>query len=102
MTIKNLEKKIKEYNIPKNAYSLNGGLPNESYCIDFINNNWEVYYSERGLKTEKKVFLDENTACEYFLNILKSLTNWQKGINVQEAQKILKMLNTLHVKIQIP
>ena len=59
MTIVQLEKKLQELTIRKDSYCLHGGLPNEAYCISQLDNTWEVYYSERGSKTSKKVFIDE-------------------------------------------
>lgn len=37
--------------VPKELYSLNWGLPNETYCIEKENDRWQVYYRERGIKT---------------------------------------------------
>ena len=48
MTKKELEKKLNELNIDKFAYNLNGGLPNEAYCIEEFEGKWYTYYSERG------------------------------------------------------
>lgn len=61
--------------VPKDMYSLNGGLPSEAYCINKIEGYWEVYYSERGQKSSLKVFQTESEACEYFLNILSKYAN---------------------------
>jgi len=70
MNITELKDKLIELAIPKDSYCFEGGLPNESYCIIKIDNEWEVYYSERGIKSNKQIFKDEDTACDYFLNIL--------------------------------
>ncbi len=48
MTKLDLVNKLKEKNIPIDSYSLEGGLPNEAYCLNREKNVWEVYYSERG------------------------------------------------------
>lgn len=72
MTILELEKKLKEINLPEDLYSiLKGGFPSEQFCIVKENNIWSVYYSERGRKSGLKTFTDESNACEYFYNILK-------------------------------
>ena len=73
MNISQLKHELDKLNIPKNAYTLTGGLPNESFCLGLNYDKWEVYYSERGNKTSLKVFIDENLACEYFLNWMKSV-----------------------------
>jgi hypothetical protein len=34
MTLAELRNKLANSNVPNNAYSLTGGLPNEAYCIE--------------------------------------------------------------------
>jgi hypothetical protein len=70
MNSENLKQELERLNIPSSEYSLTGGLPNESYCIDFNDGVWEVYYSERGCKTGLKTFEDESSACKYFLDTI--------------------------------
>ena len=73
MNIQELERKLNEAGIPKDAYSLGiGGLPSERYCLVMNGNAWEFYYSERGRKSALKYFDDESVACEYFWNELRS------------------------------
>jgi hypothetical protein len=62
-----LEKEFESRKISKDAYSLNGGLPNEAFCISFNKGVWEVYYSEKGLKSGLKIFNTEEEACNYLL-----------------------------------
>ena len=66
MTKKALERKLNELNIDKRAYDLNGGLPNETYCIEESNGKWYTYYSERGKRTSFNSFETEEEACQYF------------------------------------
>ena len=70
MLIKELEKKIIADKIPLDLYSLNGGLPNEKFCIEKIEEKWQTYYSERGLKSKIKIFNSEEDACKYFYELL--------------------------------
>ena len=72
MNKRKLEMKLKEIQIDPSAYTLNGGLPNEVYCLGQQNGQWEVYYSERGIKTNLKKFEKEEEACHFFYNWLKS------------------------------
>ena len=65
MTLKELENKLIRNGVPKDAYSLSGGLPNEAYCIEESNGKWLVYYSERGSGTGKQCFNIEQEACDY-------------------------------------
>ncbi|RJX39117.1 hypothetical protein D3P09_16625 [Paenibacillus pinisoli] len=71
MNLNELQNKLLEMNIPDHAYSLNGGLPNETFCIDKNTDGWKTYYSERGNKKECRVFDSEESACNYFLIWIK-------------------------------
>lgn len=76
MNIKELEKVIKSENIPSDCYSImKGGLPNETYCLVSENNNWIVYYSERGNRSGLKKFKNESEACKYFYEQIKKYGN---------------------------
>ena len=63
-----LERRLQYEKIPAQFYSLTGGLPNEALCLNNENGKWEVYYSERGVKTGLKTFETEDEACDYFYN----------------------------------
>ena len=65
-----LERKLITANIRPDMYSLNGGLPNEKFCLSEVNGRWEVYYSERGNKTGLKEFGNEDDACQYFYDMV--------------------------------
>jgi len=65
-----LQQKLISENISLDMYSLNGGLPNEAFCLSEINGIWEVYYSERGNKTGLKVFNKEEDACQCLYDTL--------------------------------
>ncbi|WP_078552283.1 hypothetical protein [Bacillus alkalicellulosilyticus] len=71
MRLKELEMKLQEINIPSHAYSLNGGLPNERFCLNAVGGKWETYYSERGNKSGRKIFANEDEACDYFFTWIK-------------------------------
>ena len=62
-------------NVPVDLYSLNGGLPNEAFCLNKENHYWEVYYSERGIKSESRQFKLENEACEDFWERISKMLN---------------------------
>ncbi|EJS51781.1 hypothetical protein CN507_16995 [Bacillus cereus] len=74
-----LEQKLLQEEVPKDLYSLKGGLPNESYCLNEQSGVWEVYYSERGTKSNLKTLNSETEACEYFYT---SLIEMLKGMGV--------------------
>lgn len=60
-----------------------GGLPNERLCM-VKENYWQVYYSERGLKTGLREFQTESEACEYFLEKMKRYLKKRNNINYLE------------------
>lgn len=62
-----LEKIFHDNQVPNDLYSLNGGFPSESFCLNKVDANWEVYYSERGVKSSIVSFNNESDACEYLL-----------------------------------
>ena len=71
MTVEQLEKELEMMEIPQELYSVMvGGLPNEKLCIA-KEDKWQVYYSERGSKSELKLFETESEACEFFLQKMK-------------------------------
>ena len=70
MNLKELKKKLDEQNVPTDMYSLNGWNPNEMMCIERKDQKWQVYCSERGMKTGMKIFKREVDACQYLYNIV--------------------------------
>jgi len=68
MTKEELEAILIERGIPSYAYSLKGGLPNDSMVLNQKGLNcWEVYYSERGGKSILETFKTESEACQCLL-----------------------------------
>ena len=44
--------------VPSMVYNLDGnGRTDERFCLEFINNEWKVYFVERGIKTTDEKFL---------------------------------------------
>ncbi len=72
MTRTELQKKLYSQHIRTDAYSLDGTTYDECYILDKEDSNWVVYYSERGLKTNKQKFITEDEACSYLYNKLKN------------------------------
>ncbi|MFJ7511184.1 hypothetical protein ACIQW7_17170 [Peribacillus simplex] len=70
-----LQQMLINANVPKDLYNLNGGLPNEAFCLNKEDNIWEVYYSERGVKSQLKKFDSEDEACDYFYKTILELLN---------------------------
>ena len=70
MNVSTLREQLIELRIPDDKYCLDGGLPNEAYCIEQDNGTWKTYYSERGRRTDIKLFSNEHGACEHMLALL--------------------------------
>ena len=72
MRLSELKDALVRAGIRDDAYELTGGLPPERFCIQEVTNGWEVYYSERGVKSHLKVFPSEREAADYFLRFVLS------------------------------
>jgi hypothetical protein len=60
-----LLQKLKEAKVNPNTYSLEGGSSGEEYVLsDEGYGKWAIYYSERGLRRDEKIFRSEPEACE--------------------------------------
>lgn len=77
-----LKKELQQMNVPSHYYNLDGtGRTDERYCLEFVNNEWQVYFSERGIKTTYKIFTSEDEACEYiFKQFYDSNKNMSRSI----------------------
>ena len=75
MNKQELEEVLLLNRVPKDLYSLSGGLPNESYCLEKEKNRWHVYYSERGIKTSVGYFENEEAACECLLKEIRKIVS---------------------------
>jgi hypothetical protein len=73
MNVYELEQTLRANNIHPEAVRFGSGLPDadEQYCIAREGSRWEVYYAERGQKSNVKIFDSEDAACSYLLSILK-------------------------------
>ena len=66
-----LKAKLEQADVYPEAYSLEGGLPNERYVFSQeTGGRWDVYYSERGQKSGLRSFDSESAACQFFLDHL--------------------------------
>ena len=71
MTKFDLQRELIKEGIRPDACSLEGGMPNDAYCLDENGGEWSIYYSERGSRQGLKLFSSESAACAYFLDLLK-------------------------------
>jgi hypothetical protein len=71
MDRQSLRAELNRLGIDREAYSLEGGLPVEKYCLEDRRRHWAVYYSERGLRSGERIFDSEDAACRYLLSLLR-------------------------------
>lgn len=64
---------LKNKNIPAYEYNLDeAGRDDERLCLKFTDGKWNVYFSERGVKTTNLFFASEDEACKYILHEIES------------------------------
>lgn len=51
--------------VRRDAYALDGGLPDEAMCLLPAVGGWAVFYSERGSRTGERWFETEGEACAF-------------------------------------
>lgn len=71
MTLVELASLLERVGIRPDAYSLEGGLPDDRYCIERRGSTWYVYYAERGNRNAERLFTTEEEACEYLYALLQ-------------------------------
>lgn len=66
LKIDELRDALTERGIPPILYNLDGnGRTDERFCLEYINSEWRVYFSERGIKTTNEKFSSEEEACQF-------------------------------------
>lgn len=74
MNIEELKKLLIKSDVPNYLYNLNGsGRKDERFCIESCDNEWLVYFSEKGIRTTEKRFHSEDDACMFLYEQLKNL-----------------------------
>jgi hypothetical protein len=88
MNIVELEKILIAEEFNTNSYSLfsENRVPDEALCLRKEDSKWIVFYSERGLKTDKRLFQSEAEACLYVLESQRSdptvKVGWKSGFSM--------------------
>lgn len=66
MEKKELQALLEGAGVPTELYNLNeNGRDDERFCLIKKENQWQVYFSERGIKTIDKSFNTEAEACQF-------------------------------------
>jgi hypothetical protein len=81
MNTKELSEELKKLGIPNSWFSLmDKGITEDKICLRFADNQWTVYYSERGRKYELKTFQTEDAACRELLFRMKDKKERKKQL----------------------
>ena len=66
MKICELKKILVDYGVPKDLYNFDGtGRTDERFCIERVQEGWNVFYIERGCRTTNLIFDSEEEACQF-------------------------------------
>lgn len=85
MDIIQLEEELDNLGVPKYYYSINGNLTSDTYVLNHVYTKWEYFYfDEKGNQEGYKCFYDENEACEYLLEKLKTEIKYSTSIFKQK------------------
>lgn len=69
MNVNQLECALQALGVPADAYSI-GRERDESYCLVRDDENWSVFFSERGKRSSEQTFASEEEACRELMNRL--------------------------------
>ena len=66
-----LKIQLQKYGVDEWLYNLDeNGRNDERYCLTRKAQKWNVYFSERGIKTTDELFESEDEACQFIYNRL--------------------------------
>ena len=61
-----LQDVLTKMRVPSMLYNLDGkGRKDERFCLEFADNEWRVYFCEKGVKTTNEKFSSEEEACQF-------------------------------------
>lgn len=70
MTVQELKVTLDRLGIRERAYDLDGSHRDEVYCLDQVSGGWVVYYRERGIRRDERLFSSEDEACRHILDLI--------------------------------
>jgi hypothetical protein len=81
MSVHNLKYELDCAGVNPGEYGLDGSdFPGDQMVLGKQSNGiWEVFYSERGYRSELVSFTSESAACEHFLDWVLSSKRWLKS-----------------------
>lgn len=92
-----LEQHLDELGIRRDAYCLEGGLPNECYTLASRETGWAVYYSERERRSAERQFSSEAEACRFLIEwILESRISRMTPDQIAAANAVTRARQATH------
>jgi hypothetical protein len=81
MNVDELKRELGNAGVNPREYAINGNdFPGDQFVVGLDSNGvWEVFYTERGYRSERMNFKSESAACEHFLNWVLSSNRWLKA-----------------------
>lgn len=70
MNRESLKKLLDTAGINPNAYRIDGRDGEEQFCMQEMPPGWVVYYAERGMRRDERMFASKSAACAYLLDLL--------------------------------
>ena len=81
MNIEELKLILSTGGFREDSYSFQDRHPNEALCLRQEDDQWLVYYAERGLQTGKTLFTTEHEACRHLLEKMRADPTTRKSWN---------------------
>jgi hypothetical protein len=80
MNVSDLKRELDAAGVNPREYAINGDdFPGDQFVIGRDSDGaWEVFYTERGFKSERITFQSESAACGHFLDWVFSSKRWLK------------------------
>ena len=80
MNVQELKKEIEKLGVPSRCYSINGHLCSNTYILNEVYYYWEYFFmDEKGGRSGYRKFYNENDACTFFLERMKTVMCCQNG-----------------------
>jgi hypothetical protein len=82
MNASDLKRELDAAGVNPREYAINGDdFPGDQFVIGRDSDGaWEVFYTERGYRSERMSFQSESAACEHFLDWVLSSKRWLKAV----------------------
>ncbi|GAA4666976.1 hypothetical protein [Frondihabitans cladoniiphilus] len=74
-TVRDLQRKLEDARVDRSLYSIGKGFDETLCLVELPDGSWETFVGQRGVKDQRLVWPDEETACYGFLGQI-AWTHW--------------------------